>query len=91
MRVGPTHEYIDSMMKQKVADSVIQRVVGHDSVDAPYQQQYQQQAAYQPQPTYQQQAAYQQAPYQQQQQQQQVSNGPKVGIFIHFSHNSSFL
>ena len=31
MRVGPTHEYVDSMMKQKVADSVMQRVVEHDA------------------------------------------------------------
>lgn len=31
MRVGPTHEYVDSMMKQKVADSVLHRVVEHDA------------------------------------------------------------
>lgn len=43
MRGGPSHEYVDSMMKQKVADSVIQRVVGHE--EAPqYQQQHQQQS-----------------------------------------------
>jgi hypothetical protein len=28
MRAGPTHEYVDSMMKQKVADSVLHRVNG---------------------------------------------------------------
>jgi hypothetical protein len=84
MRVGPSHEYIDSMMKQKVADSVIQRVVGPE---ASYQQP--QQAAYQPQPAYQQQAVYQQAPYQQQQ--QPISNGPKVCIsFFSFSFIFTF-
>lgn len=39
MRVGPSHEYVDSMMKQKVADSVIQRVVGHDEAPQQYSQQ----------------------------------------------------
>jgi hypothetical protein len=28
MRAGPTHEYVDAVMKQKVADSVLHRVVG---------------------------------------------------------------
>lgn len=30
MRAGPTHEYVDAMMKQKVADSVLHRVVGQN-------------------------------------------------------------
>lgn len=31
MRAAPTHEYVDVLMRQKVADSVLQRVVGDDA------------------------------------------------------------
>lgn len=31
MRAAPTHEYVDVLMKQRVADSVLQRVAGDDA------------------------------------------------------------
>jgi hypothetical protein len=30
MRAGPAHDFTDTLMKQKVAESVVQRVVGHE-------------------------------------------------------------
>lgn len=35
MRAAPTHDYIDVLMKQKVADSVMHRVVGEDTSNGP--------------------------------------------------------
>lgn len=44
MRANPTHEYVDSMMKQKVADTVLHRVVGPEQYHQQQQQASPQQA-----------------------------------------------
>lgn len=80
MRAGPTHEYVDAEMKQKVANTILHRVVGPEEHYGQPQQQYGQQNVGGQQQNF----GGQQQNFGGQQQygpQQGVSNGPKVCWF----------